>query len=75
MHTFEDMLFAKPKAPSTPACDICDGHNNVKGFPAAITGVAIAMCYPCFEVWYDGGETDPAVIRQKSLANQGLITI
>lgn len=65
-----DLLIGKPAAPSVRCCDICGGTNNVKPFPAAITGTAISMCFSCFDVWYDGGETEVAVIREKSLAKQ-----
>jgi hypothetical protein len=56
---------------STTPCEICGGFDSTRSFGAWLTGTKIAMCYHCFDIWYDGGETATAEIRVRSLKNQG----
>lgn len=53
-----------------PKCDICDGTSEVRQFRKWLLGVDMKMCRYCSEVWYDGGETEVARIRLKSLLAQ-----
>ena len=53
-----------------PACAICDGRERVKVFGAWLVGQDTPMCYQCFEVWYDEGQTECAEIRARSLKKQ-----
>ncbi len=57
------------------ACAVCGGHKQVKVFGKWLLGTQMPMCFPCFEVWYDGSETETSRIREKSLAAQANATL
>ena len=52
------------------ACDVCGGRKEVREFGKWLVGRRMIMCSPCFEIWYDGGETDLEKLKVKSLAKQ-----
>lgn len=60
-----------------PHCAVCGRGNDqadLRGpLPGWIQGFSLpkVICYDCLEVWYDEGETDPAVIREKVLGRHG----
>lgn len=58
-----------PRAPAT--CAVCDGHDRVKAFGEWLVGQDMMMCWHCFVVWYDEGQTERVEIRKRSLAHQG----
>ena len=65
-----DALQAKQEAVLTQlVCEVCGGKDKV--------GIRLIMCAEpicrhCFELWYDSGIMDPALMRSESLKRQGV---
>lgn len=52
-------------------CDCCERENppNLRKANKFLMGDWIDhICFDCMDIWYDGGETDPAVIKAAVLA-------